>query len=154
MRTAAGFLPGVGMLWVLFVVWLCLATAGIRSAAVLDGVWTYRGCQLAGPLMLIAGSFLVVGHNSSRFGRILVGVSCPILTVFVLQVQAALWAAKVLHSSPPGVGRLDSVIALLSDASHNASVSRCCAPHSEIGFRGFRVPVSPIPTMDLPSPAV
>ena len=74
MRMTAGFLLGARVLWVLFVVRMFLAIAGIAEP---PQSWTAFGLY-RGPTGRSSDvdhrSFLVLPGNSSRLGRILVGV--------------------------------------------------------------------------------
>lgn len=119
MRLAAGFLLVVGCLWLLLIVWMFLAIAGVAYA---PQSWArvviYWGGMLIGPLALIIGAVLLLRGTSLRPGAILVGLGCVIFTGFALYNSITGMQRKPLEAPPPYVLYIVLlVVMLLSDAA-------------------------------------
>jgi len=119
MKFAAAFLLVVGGLWLLLIVWMFLAIAGVAYA---PQSWLkvtiYWGGMLFGPLALIIGAVLLLRGTSLRPGVILVGLGCVILTGFVLYNSITGMQPKPLEAPPPYVLYIVLLlIMLLSDVA-------------------------------------
>lgn len=83
--SAAVFLLVVGSIWLLFVLWMFLEIAAVAGPPVSIGlVIGYWGAYLAGPVVLICGSGLLLRQPASIPGRVLICLGCLALTGFAI----------------------------------------------------------------------
>ena len=119
MRMAARFLLVVGCSWMLFVVWMFLAIAGVAYA---PESWVkvtlYWGGMLIGPLALIIGAVLLLRGTPLPVGAVLVAVGCITLSCFALYNSITGLQRKPLEAPPPYVLYIVLLlVALLSDGA-------------------------------------
>ena len=102
MKMAAIFLLVVGCVWALFMVWLVLLFGGAADSLVGWAKAAPYWCgMLAGPVVLIAGSVLLLRGTFPRVGAALIGIGCIILTGFALYNSITGLQRKPLQAPPP-----------------------------------------------------
>jgi len=118
-RILSSFLLSIGVIWTLIVGWMYLALSGIAEPISVARVMFYFGGLLVGPLVLIAGSILVLAGRRVKPGSILVIIGCAILTITVgCQIPSMLHdlADPLIVRPPIGLCVGTLVVTLLADA--------------------------------------
>ncbi|SRR6266851_2540616 len=83
--SAAVFLLAVGSIWLLFVVWMFVSIGGVAGPLESIGrAIAYWGTYLAGPIVLILGSGLLLRRPASMPGTALTCLGCLALTGFAI----------------------------------------------------------------------
>ena len=102
MRMACIFLLVVGVAWALFVTRMFLVLAGTAGPPV---SWLllllYWGSALVGPVVLVAGSSIVLRGGSGRSGIILVSIGCLIFNGYILYSTVVGVQRQPLEAPPP-----------------------------------------------------
>jgi hypothetical protein len=119
MKTHCVALIIIAVGWTLGLVWEYLVLSGVASpASPLAIVW-YYGTRSLGPILLVIGSLLILGHSSPKVGVLLAGIACAILTVSVATILLSFRHVEPLEPKPDYIDYLLygslGVIALLAD---------------------------------------
>lgn len=116
MKTLPIFLMIVGILWALAVGAMFLLMGGISEPVSVGYTSLYYAAQLIGPILLIAGSILVLNGTHVKAGALLTTIGCAVLTLLVIYMITGLFHLEPLQAKPPYVFYAClAVVTLLSD---------------------------------------
>src|SRR6516164_10033266 len=91
----------VGIIWALGVAWIFLNMSTIAEPVSFTYTSIYYAAMLIGPLLLIAGSILVLNGPPAKVGAILVATGSVVLTLYVGYGISGLFHAEPFQAKPP-----------------------------------------------------
>ncbi len=98
---AAVFLLAVGIVWLLFMVWMLLSIAGVADSPQSRGyALMYWGGSVAGPAVLVLGAALLLRRPVSMAGTVLTCLGCLALTGFAIYNSIAGTQQNPLQAPP------------------------------------------------------
>ncbi len=118
-RTIASiWLVFAGILWLSVLVFMFLVLGGIADPISAAYTWFYSMVMFAGPLLLIAGSVVVLKTHQPTLGALFALVASCILTGLVVHDSIGLFHVDALQAPPPyGIYAGMGAITLLTDVA-------------------------------------